>query len=163
MTTTYYLEQTSISSLNAKTNSRGLDILESEVKQYQFNRFLYQLVGEAWQWTDRLIWTDEQWKEYAENDNLRTWCAYLKGTPAGYFELQKQQNGNVEVALLGLADQFLNSGLGGYLLSEALKLAWSWDGATRVWLHTCSLDHPNALNNYTARGMKIYQTEETNE
>jgi GNAT superfamily N-acetyltransferase len=161
MTTIYYLEQKSPSSLIAKTDAKGLEIREAEIKQFQLNRFLYQYVGGPWKWTDRLVWTDDAWREYAENDNLRTWVAYMRGTPAGYVELQQQGDGDVEIALLGLAPRFLDLGLGGYFLSKALELAWSWQGTKRVWLHTCTLDHPHALDNYLARGMQIYRSEET--
>lgn len=157
--TTYYLEMSSASSLNAKRESRGLQICECEIKQYEFNRFLYQFVGEPWKWTDRLVWSDQQWIDYAESENLRTWVAYMDGAPAGYYELQKQDDGDVEVVLFGLASRFIGKGLGGYFLSQALGSAWSWEGTTRVWLHTCTHDHPHALKNYTARGMSVYKTE----
>jgi len=49
-------------------------------------------------------------------------------------------------------------GFGGYLLTHAIRSAWD-SGATRVWVHTCTLDHPSALANYVARGMKVYRTE----
>ena len=149
----------SASSLKDKKESKGLQIVESEIKQFQFNRFLYQLVGEAWQWTDKLSWSDEQWTAYAENDNLRTWVAYLRGSPAGYYELQQQDGGDLEIAYFGLAHKFIGQGFGGYLLSQAIKSAWEWRGTKRVWVHTCSLDHPSALQNYKARGMEVYRVE----
>jgi GNAT superfamily N-acetyltransferase len=160
-TTTYYLEQRSPSALRAKNDAKGLEVRECGVKQFQFNRFLYQFVGGPWKWTDRLCWTDAQWTDYAENDNLRTWLACLNGAPAGYYELQKQEDGDIEIVLFGLAERFHKLGLGGYLLSHALQSAWSWDGTTRVWVHTCNHDHPYALKNYTARGMELYRTEIT--
>lgn len=154
--TTYYLEMTSRAALRSKSESRGLKIRECIIKQYPLNRFLYQFIGAPWKWTDRLVWTDQQWEGYAENENLRTWVAYLGGTPAGYYELQKQEDGNVEVVLFGLASRFFGMGLGGYFLSQALESAWSWEGTKRVWLHTCTYDHAHALQNYTARGMTLY-------
>lgn len=153
--TTYYLEMTSPSSLNAKENPGGLDIRECEIKQWRFNQFLYQLVGESWQWVDKLSWSDEQWRDYAEADNLRTWVAYHKGSPAGYYELQRQDDGNVEIAYFGLAPRFIGQGFGGYLLTRTIQSAWKWEGTKRVWVHTCSLDHPAALANYQARGMRV--------
>ena len=157
--TTYYLEMKSPSALNEKKESNGLEIRECGIKQFRFNRFLYQFVGEMWEWRDRLSWSDEQWIEYAENDNLRTWVAYSKGAPAGYYELQQQEGGDVEIAYFGLAPRFIGKGFGGYFLSHALKSAWEWTGTKRVWVHTCTHDHPAALRNYQARGMQIYRTE----
>lgn len=157
--TTYYLEMKSASSLKEKKTPTGLQIYECEIKQFQFNRFLYQLVGEDWQWIDRLSWSDERWKTYAENSNLRTWVAYHKGAPAGYYELQQQNGGDLEIAYFGLAPRFIGQGFGGYLLSQAIKSAWKWKGTQRVWVHTCTLDHPGALQNYKARGMEVYRVE----
>lgn len=157
--TTYYLEMKSVSALKEKKQPNGLQIHECQIKQFQFNRFLYQLVGENWQWIDRLSWSDEQWKAYAENDNLRLWVAYHKGSPAGYYELQQQNGGDVEIAYFGLAPKFIGQGFGGYLLSQAIKSAWNWQGTKRVWVHTCTLDHPGALGNYKARGLEVYRTE----
>ena len=155
--TTYYLEMNSPDALNSKEAANGLLVLECEIKQFLFNKFLYELVGAAWAWTDKLVWPDEQWIAYAENDNLRTWAAYYMGSPAGYYELQQQAGGNVEIAYFGLGQKFIGKGFGGYLLSHALKSAWAWEGTKRVWVHTCTLDHPSALRNYQARGMEIYR------
>ena len=155
----YYLEMKSASLLKGKKDSKGLQIVECEIKQFQVNRFLYQFVGAHWNWTDKRAWSDEQWKAYAEDDNLRTWIAYYKGSPAGYYELQKQDSEDVEIIYFGLAPGFIGRSFGGYLLTHAIRSAWEWEGTKRVWVHTCSLDHPNALKNYQARGMEIYRIE----
>ena len=123
------------------------------------NRFLYQLVGAEWQWIDKLSWSDDQWRRFAEADDLRPWLALYRGSPAGYYELQRQDDGNVEIAYFGLAPGFIGKGFGGYLLSQAITSAWDWQGTERVWVHTCTLDHPGALNNYRSRGMTVYRTE----
>lgn len=157
--TTYYLEMKSAASLKAKEASNGLTVVECEIKQFQFNRFLYQLVGEDYQWIDKHSWSDEQWKNFAEDDRLRTWLALYRGAPAGYYELQQQDGGNVEIAYFGLAPKFIGKRFGGYLLSHAIQSAWAWKGSRRVWVHTCSLDHPSALRNYKARGMTVYRVE----
>ncbi len=156
---TYYLEMCSPELLSDKEASGEIYICEAQVKQFQFNKFLYQLVGDEWQWNDKLSWSSSQWQAYAEDESLRTWVAYVEGSPAGYYELQKQSGGNVEIAYFGLAKKFIGKGLGGYLLSHAITSAWEWSGTQRVWVHTCSLDHPSALRNYKARGMKVYQIE----
>jgi GNAT superfamily N-acetyltransferase len=156
--TVWYLESNAESELQAAPNPGGIEIREAQVKQYQFNRFLYQLVGAAWEWHDKLVWTDAQWQAYAEADELRTWVAWCEGSPAGYFELQALEEGAVEIAYLGLAEKFLGRRIGGYLLTEAIRKAWAC-GADRVCVNTCSLDHPNALRNYQTRGLSIYRTE----
>ena len=155
--TTWFLEMTSPTQLVQKPiPTPDFVIHECRQKHFAFNRFLYSYVGQPWQWADKLAWSDEQWRDYAENDNLRLWVGYYQGSPAGYFELQKVA-GDVEIAYFGLAPSFIGQGLGGALLSAAIAEAWDW-GAERVWVHTCSLDHPRALQNYQARGLQIFQT-----
>lgn len=86
---------------------------------------------------------------------MRTFVATRRGATAGYYELRRDDAQAVEVAHFGLAPDFIGRGFGGALLTDALRRAWAWD-ARRVWLHTCTLDHPAALQNYLARGMQVY-------
>jgi len=172
--TTTYLEMTSPAGLRPKAcDDPRFRILEATVKQWRLNRFLYELVGRDWSWTDKLVWSQKQWREYAEDDRLRTFVAYWDGSPAGYFELaagsnhtngdtpaEQDRQGEVEIAYLGLAPPFIGRGFGGALLTRALEEAWKMQ-PKRVWLHTCSRDHPAALKNYLARGMVVYHTETT--
>lgn len=155
----YYLEMKSVSSLRGRLESKGLEIRECEIGQFQVNKFLYQFVGADWDWVEKLTWKDERWRDYAESDDLRTWIAHFGGSIAGYYELQKQNGGDVEIAYLGMAPKFVGQGFGGYLLTHALTSAWRWRGTRRVWVHTCTLDHPGALHNYEARGMTVYRVE----
>lgn len=157
--TTWYLETNSPAELNSKPQVAGIHIEEAKTKQWQLNRFLYQLVGAPWSWTDKLSLSEEQWAQYAESDDLRTWVALEGAAPAGYFELEKKAENTVEICYFGLAQRFIGRGLGGHLLSRAIEEAWAW-GAQRVIVNTCSLDHPSALANYKARGMGVYRTEE---
>ena len=157
--TTWSLEMTYPEQLNSKPLPDNIDfqVRESREINHHINRFFYSWVGGPFQWTDKLSWSDSQWQSYAEDDNLRLWIGYLNGTPAGYFELQKQGD-DVEIFYFGLAEGFLDKGIGGHFLSEAISQAWNWD-AKRVWVHTCSLDHPYALKNYQARGFRVYKEE----
>jgi GNAT superfamily N-acetyltransferase len=156
----FYLEMLSPEALRPKhTTDPDFRMLETAVPQPLFNKYLYALVGRDWHWIDKLRWTDEQWQEYATDPGLRTWVAYKGGTPAGYFELQKQPGDNIEIAYFGLTPDFIGQGFGGALLTEAITQAWAWE-ASRVWVHTCTLDHPGALANYQARGFMLYDTVE---
>jgi len=83
----------------------------------------------------------------------------VKGTPAGYFELEDQRDDVVEIVHFGLMPQFIGKGIGGALLTDAVNTAWA-RGAKKVWLHTCSVDHPSALGNYQARGFRLFKTVE---
>jgi GNAT superfamily N-acetyltransferase len=157
--TIYYLEMLNKNQLKPKEVVADLTITEAKIKEYRFNRFLYSLVGEAWQWTDKLSESEETWEVYAERDNLRTWVAYYQGAIAGYFELEISADQEVEIKYFGLTAKFIGKGLGGYLLTYAIQQAWEACHAKRVWVHTCSLDHPNALANYEARGFILYKEE----
>ena len=157
--TTYYLEMLTPNDLQEKAKPDELTINEAEIKDFRFNRYLYQLVGEKWQWLSKLSFTDQQWQDYAESPKLRTFVAHHRGSIAGYYELQQQDQGNVEICCFGLVTRFIGKGFGGYLLSHALRTAWQWPGTARVSVSTCSLDHPSALANYQARGLKLYKTE----
>lgn len=143
--------------LREKPKPDGFDVLEAEIKHYKFNKFLYQLVGEGWAWNDKDSFSDQQWREYAEDENLRTWVAYTRGSISGYFELERQPNSDLEITYFGLVPGMIGKGLGGYLLTYAIKSAWAWGDTKRIWLHTCSLDHASALNNYKARGFEVYR------
>lgn len=136
----------------------GLEIRQAEVPSPEFNRFLYTAVGGDWHWIDRLNWTYDQWLESAGRPELETWVAHISGTPAGYFELEQQSEGDIEIVHFGLLPQFIGKGLGGHLLTVATERAWQM-GASRVWVHTCTLDHPGALDNYRARGFRVFREE----
>ena len=157
--TVYHLEMLSPDQLSASPVKPELQLQECEVRQYQLNRFLYQWVGENWEWQEKLAWSDGQWQAYAERDELRTWLALHRGSPAGFYELERQPADTVEIKYFGLAQPFIGKGFGGYMLSHALQSAWDWAETRRVWVHTCTLDHPGALSNYQARGMILFKTE----
>lgn len=157
--TIYHLEMTSPGQLQSCTDARGLQVSECEIPQYLVNKFLYQLVGQHWAWNERLVWPEARWRDYAERRELRTWLALHQGSPAGYYELETQLCNAVEIKYFGLAQPFIGKGLGGYLLSHALRSAWDWGDTQRVYVQTCTLDHPGALSNYQARGMQLFKTE----
>lgn len=133
-------------------------VRETTVKQWEFNRFLYLFVGRDWYWNEKKTWHELQWKEYVESPRLRTFAAFYDGSVAGYFELKTDPSGGVEIAIFGLTPAFVGRGFGGVMLTIAIQEAWKMR-ARRVWLHTCTLDHPAAIHNYLARGMLIYKTE----
>ena len=122
-----------------------------------YNRFFYIMVGMPYRWGGRHHWGDAEWSAYVERPELETWVAYRAETPAGYAELERQENGSVRIECFGLLPQFVGQGLGGHLLSVAVARAWEM-GATYVWLTTCSHDHPHARANYEARGFRLAET-----
>ena len=126
---------------------------------FQLNKFFYKNVGKNHHWVDRLVWTEQQWIGYVSDKKVKTYVLKVKGDFAGYFELILHSNKKeVEIAYLGLLEEYQNQKLGSYLLSSAIKNSFL-NKPKRVWVHTCSLDHQNALKNYISRGMKIFKTE----
>ena len=155
-----YLEIKSIDYLNqVQKPSKSYSLNLIEPKDFQLNKFLYKQIGKKYHWIDRLAWTDKNWIAYVSNKNLITYLLKNNDNLVGYFELifngEKQET---EIAYFGILEDYFGKKLGGFLLTEAIKKSFLV-GAKRVWVHTCSLDHQNALKNYLARGMIIFKSE----
>ena len=155
-----YLEIKSLEDFNeVKKPSESYLINLIDPKDFQLNKFFYKEVGKNCQWIDRLVWNDHNWIDYVSNEKLFTYVLKDNEEIAGYFELIFDENTKeAEIAYFGILDEYLGKKLGGYLLSNAIKLSFSM-GSLRVWVHTCSLDHKNALKNYLARGMRVFKSE----
>jgi GNAT superfamily N-acetyltransferase len=121
-------------------------------------RYLYAEVGRAFHWTDRLNWSDDTILAHLATPGLSLWLLTWEAAPAGYFELKPYEDGSVEIAYFGLLPEYIGRGWGKYLLTEAVRTAWRAN-PTRVWLHTCTLDHPAALPNYLQRGFRPVRQE----
>lgn len=154
-----YLEMTSPQQLVPSVKEdKTIEIVKQQVADPMLNRDLYVAVGSSWYWIDRLPWTDDDWAAWVDQPGLDTWVMCVSGDKAGYFELNSEPDGSVEVAYFGLLPEFIGRGLGGHLLTLAVQEAWR-KGASRVWLNTCTLDHPGALPNYKARGFRVHKEE----
>ena len=156
-----FLEIKSIEALNeSKIPQIDHSIELVEPVDFQLNKFFYKNVGKKHRWTDRLIWSENEWIKYVSSPNIETYILKIENDLAGYFELINHLNlKEIEIAYFGLLEEYHNKKLGGYLLSEAIKKSFLKKNIERVWVHTCTLDHKNALKNYMARGMKIYKKE----
>ena len=155
-----YLEITSLKDLQESEQPSEdylVDLIEPT--DFQLNKFFYKNIGKKHKWVDRLIWTEEQWIEYVSNKNVKTFVLKNKKDLVGFFELIiHYEKKEVEIAYFGILEEYQNKKLGSYLLSDAIKKSFQ-ENVDRVWLHTCSLDHKHALNNYLSRGMKIFKSE----
>jgi GNAT superfamily N-acetyltransferase len=156
-TKVYYLELVSRAQINPMINE------DDSVKVHQvyspspgFARSLYLDVGKGWYWLDRYSWSLDQWRDRFSDPFVSLWIMRSSHETLGYYELESQKDGDMEICYLGLRANAIGVGLGGYMLTHALGCAFDL-GASRPWLHTCCLDHPNALTNYRARGMKVYK------
>ena len=155
-----YLEISSLKDLKeCKINSDLYSVQIVEPSDFQLNKFFYKNVGKKHHWIDRLVWTEKQWIEYISDEKVKTYVLKNENDLAGYFELIVHNDKNeVEIAYLGLLEEYHNKKLGSYLLSKAIKNSFL-NKPKRVWVHTCTLDHKNALNNYLSRGMRIFKKE----
>ena len=126
---------------------------------FQLNKFFYKNIGKKHRWTDRLVWSENDWIKYVSSPKVETFILKIDNDLAGYFELIKPANPQeIEIAYFGLLEEYHNKKLGSYFLSCGIKEAFK-ENISRLWLHTCTSDHKNALNNYLARGMKVFKEE----
>ena len=158
-----YLEINTLQDLNQGTkpsDDYSLNLLDPI--NFQLNKFFYKNIGNKHKWVDRLTWTEEQWIDYVSSSKVKTYVLKFKDDLVGFFELiYHKEKKEVEIAYLGILEEYHNKKLGSYLLSEAIKISFK-NKINRVWVHTCTLDHKNALKNYIMRGMKIFKTEVIN-
>ena len=155
-----YLEINSLHDLNEGNQpSEGYSLNLLDPINFQLNKFFYKNIGKKHKWIDRLVWTETQWIDYVSSEKVETYIFKYRDDLAGFFELiSHTKKKEVEIAYFGLLEEFQNKKLGSYLLSQAIKKSFKIN-VDRVWAHTCSLDHKNALSNYIARGMKIFKSE----
>lgn len=155
-----YLELKSLEDFKeVKKPSEDYSVELVDKKDFQLNKFFYKNIGKNCHWIDRLVWADINWIHYVSDEKLFTYILKEKNEIAGYFELIFNEDiKEAEIAYFGILEEYFGKKLGGYLLSEAVKNSFSM-GALRLWVHTCSLDHKNALLNYQSRGMKIFKSE----
>lgn len=155
---TYLQMESEAGLIPAESERPGVRIERMAACPGSFFRYLYAEVGRRYHWVDRLVWTDDQVSAYLADPSVSIWLLTVGGAPAGYFELRRHEQDAVEIAYFGLLPEFIGQGLGKHLLTVATREAWRL-GASRVWLHTCTLDDPAALPNYQARGFVPYKKE----
>ena len=158
-----YLEISSINELLVK-NKPFSDLYLEKVNppDFQLNKFFYKEIGKKHSWTDRLVWDDKKWIDYLENSGVNTFILKHNKDFIGYFEqIFDKDKLDCEIAYFGILEEYIGKKFGGYFLSEAIKISFNI-GSKRIWVHTCSLDHKNALQNYLSRGMKVFKSETLN-
>ena len=158
-----YLEIKSLKELSEvkKPNTKSLVSIVNP-PDFQINKFFYKQIGKKHAWRDRLIWEDKKWIDYTNHANVKTYILKEKNNLVGYFEqIFNKDKFDCEIAYFGILEEYFGKKYGGYLLSEAIKNSFK-EGIKRVWVHTCSLDHKNAIKNYLSRGMKIFKSEKIN-
>jgi len=156
----FYLHLLSVTDLN-KSNCKELNLEVQLEKKPTIDlcKFFYREVGKNFFWRDRLKWSDQDWLDYINSNFFKLYTLKHNNKLAGYYEfLYEPKTNSMEIPYFGIFKEFYGKKIGGYLLTEALSTSFK-QKITKVWVHTCTLDHPNALKNYLARGMKIFKTE----
>ena len=157
-----FLEIKDLRNLKENINMENNFLIKKIKPDFQLNKFFYKQVGKKHRWIDRLIWSDEKWMTYISNRNLETYVISKYDELVGFFELlYNPELKETEISYFGLLEEYIGKGIGGYALSEAIRKSFERN-IKRVWLHTCTLDHPNALKNYIARGMTVFKKENIN-
>ena len=154
-----YVEMTSLEQLIAgRPPSRATELRIQAPPSPELSESLYKAVGGDWRWSDRLPWGRKEWSDYVLRPDVETWTLLVEETMAGYAEFIVHDDNSVEIAQFGLVPDFIGQGLGGHMLTLAVEQAWR-KRPSRVWLHTSNFDHPHALENYQARGFRIFKKE----
>tara|TARA_B100001741_G_C16201111_1_gene435897 strand:+ start:58 stop:564 length:507 start_codon:yes stop_codon:yes gene_type:complete len=156
----YFLEVKNFSRPIELELPENFKIILDDKKDFQINKFFYKQIGIDHYWRDRLLWSDKEWLRYISNKNLETHI-FKKGEDlVGYYEQEYHPNSNeVELINMGILKDFRGLKLGSYLLNHAIASA-SRKNPYRMWVHTCSLDHKYALQNYRSKGFKVFKEEE---
>ena len=156
----FYLHIFSINELiKSDYKQINLEVILEKKPKIDICKFFYKEVGRDFFWRDRLKWRDQDWLDYINNDFFKLYILKYNNKFAGYYELlYDPKNYSMEIAYFGIFKEFYGKGIGGYLLTDAILTSFN-QKINKVWVHTCTLDHPNALKNYLARGMKVFKTE----
>ena len=150
-----YLQMLKRPEHNTSPPIEGTEVVRTKKPPAAFYRFLYNAVGQDWNWIDRELLSDEDLSQIIHNDLVEIYVLHAGGKPAGYAELDRRTEGEIELAYLGIMPESTGKGLGRYLLHWAIEKAWSHD-PERIWLHTCELDHPAAMPMYLEAGFEVF-------
>jgi GNAT superfamily N-acetyltransferase len=140
----------------AKPPRDGLSIIHAKAPTLAYYRFLYDAVGRDWDWTSRNKLSDADLAAILHDARNEVHVLLVDGVPAGFVELDRRVEGEIEISQFGLMPEFIGRGLGKYFLHWAVIRAWSYE-PRRLWLHTCTNDHPAALPNYLKAGFAVYK------
>ena len=133
-------------------------LLRAERPTVSYYRYLYNTVGEPWLWWERRLLTDAELEQIIHDPKVEIYVLYVDGVPAGYAELDRRKEDDVELAYFGLVPQFIGRKLGPFLLNWAVDTAW-FHKPRRLWVNTNNLDHPKALQIYQKAGFVPYRQE----
>lgn len=158
--TIYYLEMLAHAQRSVPPPREDLAVLQARRPTVAFYRFLYDAVGRDYHWLSRRKLSDAELAAILNDSLDEVHVLFVEGTPAGFAELDRRVEGEIELVQFGLMPEFIGRGLGKWFLQWTIDKAWSAH-PKRFWLHTCTLDHPVALPNYLKAGFTVYREEMT--
>lgn len=118
-------------------------------------RALFRKVGQDWLWFSRLVMADDQLRAILADPSVEVWELRGRKGAIGLLELDFREEGQCELAFFGVTPEAIGTGAGRYLMNEAIGRAWARP-IRRLWVHTCTFDHPNALGFYLRSGFTPY-------
>jgi GNAT superfamily N-acetyltransferase len=157
----FFLELKKTKKVNQQTvYPKNVKILLDTKKDININKFFYRQIGKDHFWRDRLLWSDKEWQKYINNKNLETGIMKINNELVGFYEQEFHENRNeMELIQMGILKEYQGKKLGSFLLKYIIQNVHSRN-IERLWVHTCSLDHKYALNNYLSKGLKIFKEEQ---
>ena len=158
----YYLEMLAPPSRVAAPPRHGLSVIHAKEPTVAYYRFLYNTVGQDYNWRSRGRRSDPELAALVQDPRNEIHVLHVDGTPAGFAELDRRKPAEIELIQFGLMPEFIGQGLGKWFLAWTIDKAWSYQ-PRRFWLHTCTLDHPAALPNYLKAGFTVFKQESKQE
>lgn len=134
----------------------GAELTRVDRPDLDWYRRLFRAVGEDWLWFSRLRLDDDGLAAIIHDPAVYVHVLRVSGVEAGILELDFREPGQCEIAFFGLTPRFVGNGFGGYLMREAVTRAWA-KPIERLWVHTCTLDHPSALAFYRRMGFHAFR------
>ena len=135
--------------------AQKIALLRAENPPVSYYQYLYREVGRDWLWWERLSMSDSDLAAIIQDEKVEIYTLFVGGVPAGYGELDRRNSPDIELAYFGLMPAFIGQGLGGYFLRWMIDQAWTYD-PKRLFVHTCTEDHPAAIHNYQRHGFVPY-------
>jgi GNAT superfamily N-acetyltransferase len=144
------------------TIPKKVQVYLQKEKDININKFFYREVGKDHFWRDRLLWSDKEWNKYVDNRSLETGIMKLDDELIGFYEQEFHETKNeIELIQMGVLKKFQGKKFGSFLLKYIIYKGFS-KNVERIRVHTCSLDHKHALDNYLSKGFKIFKNETIN-
>lgn len=139
----------------AEGDAHSLALEQLGAAQLDRYRAVYRAVGTPWLWFSRLRLSDEQLRGILADEHVQAFAVRDGNRDVGLLELDFRTEGECELAFFGLVNDYVGRGAGRWLMREAIARAWA-EPVRRVHVHTCTLDHPQAVSFYVRAGFTPY-------